>query len=95
MADRVYVLMYDDGHLTEVAGVYRSKKGMLQGFKELIAISLHVPVDEIPTNSIFNINDHAVKFTLEELIEYFVEEAVYTTLGGRTISYDKYSTIKP
>lgn len=91
---RVYVLMYNDGKYTEVEGVYWSIKGMLEGFKKLIAIELNVLVNELPTNSIFNINDHDVKFTLDELIEYFEEEEVYHAPGGRIITYDKYATIK-
>jgi len=94
---RVYVLMYNDGKDTEVEGVYRSIEGMLEGFKLLISIELHVPVNELPTGAVYTIRDHVtpdVKFTLDELIEYFDSEEIYHAPGGRIITYDKYATLK-
>lgn len=96
---RVYVLMYNDGKETEVEGVYLSKEGMIAGFKELLAIDMNISIDELPTGLVYTrckyYENPKTLLTLEKFIDIFLEEEVYTTLGGRTISYDKYSTIKP
>lgn len=113
--DPVWVLIYNDDGDIGIEGLYRSQKGMIEGFKRLLIIevvsylymssiktsetSIKTPIEtpknssELPKNAIYSIKNTNVLYTLDELIEYFLDEEQYHLISGRILSYSRVETI--